>query len=257
MVQADGSSDSKNALQKKPNEQSLDVNAPKRWPTVVTSLALLSIAAGGGFAIWWTSFAFVDLTTRVAFIMGSALNLAIFLAIVAQACIYLGQKNLMLKQWRAMHDALSQSERQTWVAEMAFAIGTQARVCVHSVSLDLDKARMFIKIENIGKVAADTIRLKGVLELSDVWEPKSVPVNREYDALFPGTLKIKTRITLHDHFSEEQIGWIRSGAAKFILKGEISYSDGFLPKETRTTPFAFRYRLGDKDWFVYSGEEEN
>lgn len=219
-----------------------------KWADIKVLSAASVVGLGGLALVAWL---LLPLSAHVIpFLALTAVPLFTLFVVFYQAVVY-------HRQWLAMQDALGHARKQTEIAEMAFVLGTRACVCVHSVVIDTDTSRMFVRIENLGKVPADSIELWGFLDLSETWEPKIVPINRQYDVLFPGTMKINTRIALHDHFSVEQIATIMSGAGKLMFRGTVRYSDAFLPKDLRESPFAFRYRLGDKDWFVYSGEDEN
>src|SRR6185369_693812 len=94
---------------------------------------LLFLAISGGAAIWYTSSAFIEVAARTTFIIGSALNLAVFLAIIIQAYIYWGQRNLMHKQWKAMQDSLevtreivAQNRLAMIAAEQSAAVAKEA-----------------------------------------------------------------------------------------------------------------------------------
>jgi uncharacterized membrane protein len=112
------------------NEQPLAVTAGlRRGPVIVALVLLVLLAVGGGYAIWCASADFADLATRMTFMMGSALNLAVFLAILAQACIYWGQRNLMHKQWEAMQAGLNETRRMvTSAEEQAKAVKEQVEI---------------------------------------------------------------------------------------------------------------------------------
>jgi hypothetical protein len=81
----------------------------RRWPVVLTTGTLLAGAGGGIGAIWFFSSVFADLTARATFVVGSAINLFIFLAIVAQACIYWGQRSTMNEQAKVMREGLKET----------------------------------------------------------------------------------------------------------------------------------------------------
>jgi hypothetical protein len=112
MVQAD-SPDNSNTLQRKQNEQPSVVYAPRTWPTVAVALSLVAVGSIGVSLLINFSRAITDTATAYSFIAQNTLSLFVFLAVVAQACIYWGQRNLMLQQWRAMQAQLSAAHQQT------------------------------------------------------------------------------------------------------------------------------------------------
>jgi hypothetical protein len=72
----------------------------------MATLGLVAVAGGGFYGIWRTSGAFADSGIAVNFVVVNTLSLLVFLAIVAQACIYWSQRGLMKKQWEAMQNTL-------------------------------------------------------------------------------------------------------------------------------------------------------
>jgi hypothetical protein len=94
------------ALQHEKHKQAARVPKWRVWPTVAVILALLAAAGGGIWTILWFSAAFTDTAVAVNFIVVNILSLFVLLAIIAQACIYLGQRGVMRKQWTAMLDGL-------------------------------------------------------------------------------------------------------------------------------------------------------
>jgi hypothetical protein len=265
MVQANSPDDGEHGLQPKEKVESPVVYAPRTWPAVVTTVGLIAVAGGGVAALLHFSKAILDVAAAYNFIAQSGLSWLIFLAVVAQAIIYFSQRNLMARQWQAMLDALEQTRQQTQIARVSLSISSQAYVCVHSIKLDLDKERIFIEVENLGRVPAHSIEV-GVwlrLEIPPKLKRKHAGFQNIYKwgrqtELFPGNLRIKVRIPLKLWLGGEDIALIKSGHGRLIAEGLITFYDGFLPREPKNTNFAYVYRLTEQEWFpqrILSPEE--
>lgn len=196
-----------------------------------------------------------------------------------------GQLVAMQSQERAQYQSLEAMRDQAKIMDRSLVLGTRAYVGVHSIVFDPHKQRIFLHIENIGKVPAKisnvTIELIirvpdhlmpsdpfgnrkgwglkeglrppviGEPELLDYWELR-IPTLHSYKGakLFPGSLKIGIMIRLNEIFyiTPEYYETITAGRAKMFVRGLIEYSDGF--HRGKKTEFAFRYYLSDDIWIV-------
>lgn len=175
-----------------------------------------------------------DMKERMKFFTDSALGLLVFVIVAVQAYIY---------QWQAkiMGDSLR--------------IGSQAYVCIGDIKVDLEKDRVFVEIENLGKVPASNIAVDILLTLKI--PPKFKRKDAEFDAayrfigseLYAGNLPLTFRVPHNLWLGEEDIGLFKSGRADLLASGTIHFWDGFEPREIRHTPFAFVYRLTEKRFF--------
>jgi hypothetical protein len=116
--QAHSSKDSADNQPQKADTQSVHVYRPKRWVPIVFLSALLAVGAVGVWFILWASRAFTDPTAALTFIMGSIISLFLLLSTVATTCIYWGQRNIMLQQWKAMGQQQAAMEWQAGIAEI-------------------------------------------------------------------------------------------------------------------------------------------
>jgi hypothetical protein len=136
-------------------------------------------------------------------------------------------------------------------------INAQAYVCVRDIQLDLVKDRIFIEVENLGRVPASSIEVEVWLEIRGLFElgiKSPAPFHNIYKygektELFSGNLPINIRIPHDQWLKPDDIRHIKSGAGSLIAEGLITFYDGFLPREPKRTHFAFKYRLSDKKWF--------
>jgi hypothetical protein len=119
MPQEDADNNSPTSLVEPPVTQPLTVYRPSVWRFIAVSAIVAGFGAGGIWFLIWASVVFVDATSQITFIVGSAINLLIFLSIVAQACIYWGQRNIMKEQWEAMRSALIQNSKMITQNERA------------------------------------------------------------------------------------------------------------------------------------------
>lgn len=275
MDQTEGRNKSEQSLQRQNNQQLAHENPPRNWIMrnwkTVASVSGLSVAAGTGVGLLsWASGAIDDIAVALNFFAQNTLSWLIFLAVIVQAVI-------SSKQWRAMHDGLDrtdtviekmqlqldtmqdtleQTKRQADIAGDALRISTQAYVCIRNIELDPTKDRIFIEVENLGRVPADNITI-------DVWLRMETPpelnlktpthqerfIFGEKTALFSGNLPINVRIDHEKWLNSVEVGHVKSGLGLLIAEGLITFYDGFLPREPKETHFAFAYRLGDKRWY--------
>jgi hypothetical protein len=110
MKETDTGNQNASALQREKHQQAARVPKWRVWPTVAVILTLLAAAGGGIWTILWFSAAFTDTVVAVNFIVVNILSLFVLLAIIAQACIYLGQRGVMRKQWTAMLSGLERTD---------------------------------------------------------------------------------------------------------------------------------------------------
>jgi hypothetical protein len=220
------------------------------------------VLIGGAWAfigLLLAAVAWPNLAERMKFFTSNLWILVTAFAVIAQVVIY-------RKQWSVMQNALRQTEKQTTIAAIALEVGSQAYVCVHSIDLDLAKDRIYIEIENLGRVPADSVQVElwQKLEIPPKFHRKDAAFQSlqgwgEKTGLFPGNLRISMRLPLDLWLGREDIALIKSGDAKLIVEGVITFYDGFLPRKPKDTHFAFEYRLTEKKWFplrILSPEEE-
>jgi len=211
---------------------------------------------------------YIKHSERIQIAINSLLLLVIFwqlIAVAIQAYIYQRQRKLMQRQWLAMRRSLTQAREQTKIAGDTLRISTQAYVCVRDIKLDLVKDRIFIEVENLGRVPADSVEIHVWLRLEILPElglknatHQEVFTFGRKTALFSGNLPINIRIPHAKWLSPDHVGYVKSGVALLIAEGLITFYDGFLPPEPKKTHFAFAYRLGDKKWLpqrILSPEE--
>lgn len=206
----------------------------------------------GAVALWVVIHDHVpDTTKSFEVFIASMFSLALVIVVIIQAGIYFRQAKALDAQQKIMSDSLR--------------IGMQAYVCVHSIELDLVKDRIFVEIENLGKVPADSIEVSVwlKLELPPKLGRKDAAYQNAYGwgrktELYPGNLRITIRIPLNLWLGAEDVGLIKSGDGKLIAEGVITFYDRFLPREPKVTHFAFVYRLTEQKWFpqrILSPEE--
>jgi len=108
--QANSSKDSADSQPQKSQPEFVEVYRPKRWVPVLFVASLLTVGAGGVLFILWASKLFTDPTAALTFIMGSIISLFLLLSTVATTCIYWGQRNIMLQQWKAMNENIAKTD---------------------------------------------------------------------------------------------------------------------------------------------------
>jgi hypothetical protein len=238
-----------------------------------------------------------EITERTKFIAGNVLSVLALIVIVLQSLIYHRQRDIMEKQLRLMRsqtnslalqaqislDQRDLTEGQARTMDKSLVFGTRAYVGVHSIVFDPHKKRIFLQIENIGKVPAKNIQvtLEMLIRIPEHLMPSPAPdgTRRGWEyiegnrpdhpggaplgewelripwlhpygrtQLFPGSLKIGIMIRLDEviYLTPQQYGAITAGHAKLIVRGIITYSDGF--HKGKRTEFAFRYYLRDNLW---------
>jgi hypothetical protein len=205
------------------------------------------------------------LAERVKFFTASSLNLFLLFAVIVQAYIYRRQWEVMEDQWKAVKDQAEIMRKQARSMDESVVFGLRAHVGVGSFKFDLDRKRVFIEIENIGKVPAKDIKLEVILSVEIPQEfisriPVAQKVERPFQfmqidtgaeyggtKLFPGSLPITFVVHLdNDLLDNDQYGLITAGHAKVVVNGLITFHDGF--NSGKKTPFSFRYFLKDNLW---------
>jgi len=106
VIQANDPDDNKHALQRQPDPQPPEIYRPRPWAMPVTAGVLTAVGGGGLGWFIYLSRAIADVGTAYSFVAQNTLSLFIFLAVVAQALIYWGHRNLMLQQSRDTQQAL-------------------------------------------------------------------------------------------------------------------------------------------------------
>lgn len=249
VVKTGEGSESAAALPSEPNNNAtLESYRLRKLPVVFAGISLAVIAVGGLWGIVWFAQVFTDSKTWVSFVIGASLNLFLLVAVIAQACIYWAQRNLMRQQWNAMQQALAEARQQTKIAGDSLVISQQAYVGIHSVRADLqaDKA-ITITIENIGKAPAKDIRLVvtvvRLLAKEAGSREKSWQMDWKTTQLFPGNLKLGVWLELGDWLTDHELLLVTKADAFLHIEGRISYSDGFGHKEP--TRFVVTYVKGE------------
>lgn len=151
--------------------------------------------------------------------------------------------------------------------DRSLVVGTRAYVGIHSIGIDFTAKRVFVQIENIGKVPASEIKVGVVMEVHipekwirmvevpSNWGKKgggktlAVPFGYDYGKtkLFPGNLNITILILLNDwYISDKHLDLIKEGRAQLVVRGNINFSDGF--NSGKNSPFALRYVAKDELW---------
>jgi hypothetical protein len=169
-----------------------------------------------------------------------------------------GQLVAMQHQEQAQIEQAKTMDRQ-------LVLGTRAYLGIQSVSLDIASKRVFLHVENVGKVPA-----KDILVVTEIkaevpetkyrafcsqqpqireWSKKGdvrylqIPFLNQYGRtkLFPGSLRMPVmfRLDTCPYFSDQQFSLVTGGYAKFTIRGIITYWDGF--HSGKKTEFAFRY----------------
>jgi hypothetical protein len=245
----------------------------------IGAAAFLAVAAIGSL--------FID-SQKVHFITEFSLTVVLATLVGIQAYIYRQQWEVMDAQWDAMRQGLSRTDKViekmeaqlVAVKEQAEIMGKQAKsmdqsvvfglrayVGVRSITLDLQKKRIFLEIGNTGKVPAKNIKVQILLRVEipeEFRKPEpfhfvEVQTGSDYGntKLFPDTLPIKFVIRLdEDPMIASRLDLIAAGHARMIIRGNINFMDGF--HSDKNTPFAFRYFLRDNLWSPYPvrGDDE-
>jgi len=183
-----------------------------------------------------------------------------------------GQLVAMQSQERAQYQALEAAKgqldamkAQAKTMDQSLVFGTRAYLGIQSVNLDIASKRLFLYIENVGKVPAKDVMVVTEIK-AEVPETKYQSFcsqqpqiqhwgQREGERrlqipfldrlgrtkVFPGSLRIPVMIRLDEspYMSDQQFSLITGGYAKFTMRGLITYSDGF--HSGKRTEFAFRY----------------
>jgi hypothetical protein len=136
----------------------------RRWPIVLTTGTFLAVAGGGIGAIWFFSAAFADITARATFVVGSAINLFIFLAIVAQACIYWAQRGIMNRQWEAMQEGLAETRKAMRYSQSAYITVKAIDATKFIVGENIEVAVIFTNNGNTPAYNVDTYSRGGARE---------------------------------------------------------------------------------------------
>jgi len=151
--------------------------------------------------------------------------------------IYEQQRRVMNRQREVM-------DEQVQIMERTLRISDRAYVGVASVAVDLTRGQILLMLENLGKVPASKIRVKGTAYWAKWSNRKLEPFpDVDFDAgevqLFPGTLKMRVPVVMRT-FNSQEISAIRNGIdGSLFVAGTISYEDGFGFDDK--TNFNFKY----------------
>jgi|GEM_PF-3230167 len=231
------------------NNQAMMVYTQRRWPFFMTAGAIAGLAAGGGFLIWQLSAAFNDPSTWATFVIGSALNLGVLLAVVAQACIYWGQRNLMAQQWRAMVDSKKQTD--TVIEEMRVqSAGLQETLQRERAKTDPRLRVVRIRIDNfdVGRtpIFIITISNDGLINANNVELHIGISMgnNREFNWISPQVVTVPARS--HESYpvrigilpDEQLIHNLTDGITPIEVKVRLKY---WPHSPIMPTEFCYRY----------------
>jgi hypothetical protein len=257
---------------------------------LIAVCCLLLLIAGLIILSRWLNTAISD---RVQFVTANLLNALIFSAIVAQVLIYRKQRDIMAQQRLAMQDSLDRTDmviskmgeqldaikrqemilaKQAKTMDQSLVLGTRAYVGIQNVNFDIASKRLFLNIENVGKVPAKDIVIvteikaevlarKYLSVCSQATQVRDWPEKEDVrylqlsflnrlgrTRLFPGNLRIPVVLRLDEspYMSDQQLSLITGGYAKFTIRGLVTYSDGF--DFGKKTEFAFRYLGRNSLW---------
>jgi len=186
-------------------------------------------------------------------------------------------RNMMQGQLDAMKEQAEIMRKQAKSMDQSVVFGLRAYLGIHSVGINLETKRFYLQVENIGKVPASDIKVSVEIEviiargcITKEYKPSrwsgpnavnilTVPLEYDYGKtkLFPGNLKIKIVESLSEWFTDGEISWVRQGDARMIIRGNISFEDGF--NKDKNSPFALRYSARAECWLphpILSPEEE-
>jgi len=226
---------------------------------------------------------FATQAEQYTFIAQAVVNVLIFAAILVQALIYRRQWQVMEGQWDAMQEGLNQTDRVIekmqgqWdamesqakimkeslaetramtkiteqsveVARQAMVIGTQAYVGVHSLEAHLGNETVILRLENIGRVPTEWIKLH--VRVSRIREDGLYTRVYEIDLgsikLLPGNFPIPVKIPL-DELTRHEATSILNGEVSLSIGGIIEYGNGF--KNAEENEFGFEFRIDPERWF--------
>lgn len=157
--QTNSSEANTNTQPQKTQPQSVEVYRPKRWVPVVFVISLLAIGAIGVWFIIWASKAFTEPTAALTFIMGSIISLFLLLSAIATTCIYWGQRNIMLQQWRAMRAQLIAVEHQTdWIQVQAETATSQLGAMTNQTAAMINQVGAMINQANLMTLSLEETR---------------------------------------------------------------------------------------------------
>jgi hypothetical protein len=181
---------------------------------------------------------------------------------LAIVIIVIGQTHINARQARALDVQEEIFHKQSEIMGHALRIQTQPYVCVHSITLDHSQYTIYIEVENLGTVPADSIQMDLWFKLErppdlNLAHQERLEWGRKTE-LYRGNLRLSSRFRLDTWLNTNQFTLITMGQALLTVEGLITFYDGFLPRDPRYTHVAFEYRLAQKRWFprrIWSPEE--
>jgi hypothetical protein len=231
----------------------------KITPPTGTAVAIWSFLAIS-FLLWAFVPDYINSDSeRVKLLVESVFSVALVIVVVSQTYIN-------LRQARALDVQEGIFRQQTETMQKALRVETQPYLCIHSIELDHGTNSVYVEIENLGRLPADSIEI-------DIWWKFEVPPevgdykstsfqeSRKWGRkteLFRGNLRITSRFLLREWLSDVGMVILKSGSGLLTMEGLITYYDGFIPREPRRTHFAFEYRLTERRWYsrrIVSPEE--
>ncbi|HKR11054.1 MAG TPA: hypothetical protein VJT15_03270 [Pyrinomonadaceae bacterium] len=169
----------------------------------------------------------------------------------------------------AMQEQLAAMEREAGAAEEALVVSNRASVGVHSIDWNKEAGTIFIRIENIGLVPAEQINLiievLAIFNLQDI-TPQSgdkprgflrFPVsNQSYGntKLFRGNFQIIKPFGIKDALRPSEIKLIEADRGVLVVRGHVTYQDGFDRQSPQKTEFLFGYYPNGNVWGPASPE---
>jgi hypothetical protein len=233
-----------NGQPQKSHSEFVEIYCPKRWMPVLFVVGLLTVGAVGVWFILWASQLFTDPTAALTFIMGSIISLFLLLSTIATTCIYWGQRNIMLQQWRAMRAQLSAMEQQAEYAQRAYVCVPAGNIqIVHQLPASTERVAVFnLRVENFGNTPANDVRIHSFAEIvTDVPDPAMKVTGKEPSriGLIAPHAHTEHWIRTPELSREDDQRWV-NGEIEICCGGVITYSTF---GETRTTKFCLLQRV--------------
>jgi hypothetical protein len=224
------------------NDHNKAGNQKKRRPSAGLWFVLYGVLVLIGLAVG--SWYFKNGADRAKFWVEGLLSAAVLSVVAVQAYIY---------------------RKQTEIMATTSVTSNRSYVGIHSIAdrqmNDFEKM-ILIKLENIGKVPADDIRVR--IHLDALWIGSDLvktsaglrtnigEVIDKYfgrTKLFPGKLKIEIPIRYSNYFSDAETECIMTGFISLVVWGKIIYKDGF--GGGNVTEFSF-HRADDGRWLIHA-----
>jgi hypothetical protein len=201
---------------------------PITWRIV--GAALLGVVVLATVARWLP-----DMKERMKFFTDTAFAWLVFVVVLVQSYIYRSQTEIMGN---------------------TLLISSQSYVCIRDIQVEQVRDRIFIEVENLGRVPANNVTVSFWLrlELPATFARKNPSFQKVYQygeksELFSGNLPIRIQIPHTEWLDGTEIGFIKAEVGTLIAEGLITFYDGFQPGKPKYTHFAFDYDMGEKKWY--------